>query len=53
MDTSNPFRPFCSARCKGNDFGQWASETFRLGSGPSLEGGLMEGSDKDRGETGP
>ncbi|MEO7242904.1 MAG: DNA gyrase inhibitor YacG [Variovorax sp.] len=27
---SNPFRPFCSARCKGIDFGAWASEAFRL-----------------------
>ncbi|VWX58016.1 DNA gyrase inhibitor YacG [Burkholderiales bacterium 8X] len=27
---SNPYRPFCSARCKGNDFGAWASEEFKL-----------------------
>lgn len=27
---SNPFRPFCSARCKNIDFGAWASENFRL-----------------------
>jgi uncharacterized protein len=27
---SNPFRPFCSARCKGNDLGAWASESFRV-----------------------
>ncbi|WP_198970641.1 DNA gyrase inhibitor YacG [Xylophilus sp. ASV27] len=26
----NPFRPFCSARCKGVDFGAWASEAFRV-----------------------
>lgn len=26
----NPYRPFCSARCKGLDFGAWASESFRL-----------------------
>lgn len=26
----NPYRPFCCARCKGNDFGAWASESFRL-----------------------
>lgn len=28
--TSNPYRPFCCARCKGIDFGAWASESFRL-----------------------
>jgi len=26
----NPFRPFCSGRCKNNDFGAWASEAFRV-----------------------
>lgn len=27
---SNPYRPFCSARCKNIDLGAWASEDFRL-----------------------
>ncbi|MEO8836685.1 MAG: DNA gyrase inhibitor YacG [Caldimonas sp.] len=27
---SNPDRPFCSRRCKDNDFGAWASEDFRI-----------------------
>jgi endogenous inhibitor of DNA gyrase (YacG/DUF329 family) len=27
---SNPFRPFCSKRCKNIDLGAWASEEFRL-----------------------
>ncbi len=27
---SNPFRPFCSQRCKNMDFGAWASENFRV-----------------------
>jgi endogenous inhibitor of DNA gyrase (YacG/DUF329 family) len=27
---ANPFRPFCSARCKGVDLGAWASEEFKL-----------------------
>ena len=27
---SNPYRPFCGARCKGLDFGAWAGESFRL-----------------------
>ena len=27
---SNPYRPFCSERCKNADFGAWASEGFRM-----------------------
>lgn len=27
---SNPYRPFCSQRCKNVDFGAWASEQFRV-----------------------
>jgi uncharacterized protein len=27
---ANPFRPFCSERCKNIDFGAWASENFRM-----------------------
>ena len=26
----NPFRPFCSARCRQHDLGAWASESFRV-----------------------
>ncbi len=26
----NPFRPFCSQRCKNLDLGAWASESFRV-----------------------
>jgi len=26
----NPFRPFCSQRCRGLDLGAWASESFRV-----------------------
>lgn len=26
----NPFRPFCSERCKMIDLGQWASENYRV-----------------------
>jgi endogenous inhibitor of DNA gyrase (YacG/DUF329 family) len=28
--SSNPFRPFCSERCKNVDLGAWASESFRV-----------------------
>ena len=27
---SNPCRPFCSPRCKNNDFGAWATEEYRV-----------------------
>ena len=27
---SNPYRPFCSHRCKAADFGAWADEGFRI-----------------------
>lgn len=33
----NPFRPFCSARCKNLDFGAWASEAYRVETRPSPE----------------
>ncbi|WP_374669790.1 DNA gyrase inhibitor YacG [Ramlibacter sp.] len=26
----NPYRPFCSGRCKGIDLGAWANEDFRV-----------------------
>ncbi|HZR03493.1 MAG TPA: DNA gyrase inhibitor YacG [Burkholderiales bacterium] len=34
---SNPYRPFCSQRCKMIDLGQWASEAYRVpvDNGPS------------------
>lgn len=32
----NAFRPFCSARCKNNDFGAWASESYRVEAKPEL-----------------
>jgi len=27
---ANPYRPFCSERCKLIDLGQWASENYRI-----------------------
>ena len=32
--TDNPYRPFCSQRCKQIDLGAWASETYRVPSAP-------------------
>ena len=34
---SNPFRPFCSERCKNMDLGAWASESFRVPETPPRE----------------
>ncbi|MDZ4254298.1 MAG: DNA gyrase inhibitor YacG [Sulfuritalea sp.] len=28
--TALPFRPFCSARCKGADLGAWATDQYRV-----------------------
>lgn len=41
-----PFAPFCSARCKTNDLGAWASEKYRV-SGSEIEdaGETSEGED--------
>lgn len=32
----NPYRPFCCERCKLQDLGQWASESFRVPTQPSF-----------------
>jgi uncharacterized protein len=34
---ANAYRPFCSARCKNNDFGAWASEGYSVGAEPDPE----------------
>ena len=28
--SSNPWRPFCSQRCRNADLGDWANERFRM-----------------------
>ena len=33
----NPYRPFCSARCKNHDFGAWASERFSVDADASAD----------------
>jgi len=35
--TENPDRPFCSARCKTIDFGNWLEGTYRIAGPPSDE----------------
>lgn len=39
----NPYRPFCSARCKNLDFGAWASESYRVEARPDPEDGETPG----------
>lgn len=34
---TNPYRPFCSQRCKNMDLGAWASESFRVPEKPPSE----------------
>ena len=31
---ANPFRPFCSERCRTNDLGAWATESYRIPAKP-------------------
>lgn len=39
---SNPYRPFCSRRCKNIDFGAWADESFRVAPGAEPDPGPLE-----------
>jgi hypothetical protein len=36
FDASNPWRPFCSERCRTVDLGAWASESYRV-DGPRVD----------------
>lgn len=29
-EATNPFRPFCSERCRLVDLGQWAADNYRI-----------------------
>ena len=31
---ANPWRPFCSERCRRLDLGAWASESYRVAAAP-------------------
>ncbi|MBX3604158.1 MAG: DNA gyrase inhibitor YacG [Piscinibacter sp.] len=33
----NPWRPFCSERCKNHDFGAWATERYRVAAQPEID----------------
>jgi endogenous inhibitor of DNA gyrase (YacG/DUF329 family) len=32
---SNPWRPFCSERCRVTDLGAWATEAYRIPAKPA------------------
>jgi uncharacterized protein len=50
----NPYRPFCSERCKLIDFGRWANEEYRVPGAaaqlPEEEAGEHTADDEERPE---
>ncbi|TAK45938.1 MAG: DNA gyrase inhibitor YacG [Betaproteobacteria bacterium] len=46
FSTENPWRPFCSERCKLIDLGAWASESYRV-PGAAAPDSQAEESEKD------
>jgi len=40
---ASTWRPFCSARCKGIDLGDWASERFVVAGDGLVDGAGMAG----------
>jgi len=44
----NPFRPFCSDRCKLIDLGEWADETRKIPGEPVNPENLDSNDDQDR-----
>ena len=36
---ANPWRPFCSERCRNVDLGAWASERYRVAAAPAEDEG--------------
>jgi endogenous inhibitor of DNA gyrase (YacG/DUF329 family) len=45
----NPFRPFCSERCRLIDLGKWASEDYRI---PGEKKEVPEGEDDEKNKGG-
>lgn len=43
----NPFRPFCSERCKLIDLGEWASESRKIPGGPADFNSSNDGTDEE------
>ena len=49
--SSNPYRPFCSARCKNNDFGAWAAEAYRVSPTEPDDDSPEEAPEPERGDS--
>jgi endogenous inhibitor of DNA gyrase (YacG/DUF329 family) len=45
-DSANPYRPFCSERCKMVDLGAWATESYRIPVAESKDAPEVEGTEK-------
>jgi uncharacterized protein len=43
----NPFRPFCTERCKLIDLGAWASDEYRIPGKPIEENGPSEENEEE------
>lgn len=37
LDASNPWRPFCSERCRLIDLGAWLDERYAIAGEPSID----------------
>jgi endogenous inhibitor of DNA gyrase (YacG/DUF329 family) len=54
---NNPYRPFCSERCKLIDLGEWATDKYRIAGEKMSEGELekdkiqSEDEEGEKGET--
>ena len=51
--TANPWRPFCSERCRLVDLGAWASEAYRIPVKGGPEGERLPGEGDDESPAGP
>ena len=47
-DQTNPYRPFCSERCKMIDLGAWATESYRVPVADNNEEPDSDGADEPR-----
>ncbi len=41
----NPWRPFCSSRCRTIDLGAWASDQYRIAGPEEPDPGELDGAD--------
>lgn len=49
--TDNPSRPFCSERCRTQDLGAWASESYRVAAPIAPEDVDVDADGSDPGES--